>query len=52
MFNLAAAIKPNYFFINIGQAFKNLVDINMSHKNSMFKTFMQKTFNVCCLLFM
>jgi hypothetical protein len=26
MFNLATAIKPSYFFINICQAFKKLVD--------------------------
>jgi hypothetical protein len=43
--------KAKLFLINISLAFKKLVDKNMSHGNSIIKTFMQNTFNVCCLLF-
>jgi hypothetical protein len=51
MVNLAPAIKAKLFLINICLAFNKLVDKNMSLGNSMSKTFMQNTFNVCCLSF-
>ncbi len=43
--------KAKLFLITICLAFKKLVDKNMPLGNSMFKTLMQNTFNVCCLFF-
>ena len=51
MVNLAPAIKPSYFLSTFVLHLISWLIKNMSLRNSISKTFMQNTFNVCCLYF-